>query len=35
MLKIKELIPAVVDEPKEEESGDYKLKVLDLLGKLL
>ena len=35
MLKIKELIPVEVEEPKKEESGDYKLKVLDLLGKLL
>ena len=34
MLKIKEITPAVVDEP-EKESSDYKMKVLDLLGKLL
>ena len=36
MLKIKELIPAEVSEPdKEEPESDYKMKVLDLLGKLL
>ena len=36
MLKIKELIPVEVEEPeKEEPADDYKMKVLDLLGKLL
>ena len=34
MLKIKELIPAEVSEP-EKPDDDYKMKVLDLLGKLL
>ena len=35
-LKVKELIPTVVEEPiKEESSGDYKMKVIDLLDKLL
>ena len=36
MLKIKEIIPAEVNEPdKEAPNSDYKIKVLDLLGKLL
>ena len=35
-LKVKELIPPVVSEPEKEESGsEYKLKVINLLDKLL
>ena len=35
-LKVKELIPSVVSEPEKPDSGaDYKMKVIDLLDKLL